>query len=205
MFNSMQGRTHLRVGLASGVAVDFFSTNLDVFSLTMNVAVAAVAALVPDLDEDGSYINKLLFSFLKKQYRSLALLCLGVLLMIAYGFLPWPLWVLLLGIYFAGVAYIPHRSLTHSLLGMAYVMGIVYLAIPDYFLAFAAGYLSHLIADAITVAGIPLFWPYPKKLGLKQLGLKVRTGQTTDIYLGRITLIFACLGYVYLLGRAFIS
>ncbi len=199
----MQGKTHLRIGLAAGVGVGF-ATSTDFLQLTATVAIAAAASLLPDIDEDGSKINKWLFSSLDRKWRSFALASLGVLLCIFWYFAKLPFWVLLTGIFAAGVAYVPHRSVTHSLLGMSYVLGVIYLANPVYLYAVAAGYFSHLVADAFTVAGVPFLWPYPKKVGFKTIGLEIRTGRETDKYLGRVTLILACVGYAYLLGKMYL-
>lgn len=200
----MQGKTHLRVGLATGVAVGF-ATSDNFLNLTVTVAIAAMASMLPDIDEDGSKINKWLFSSLNRKWRSLALASLGVLICLFWYFAQLPLWVLLTGIYCAAVAYVPHRSVTHSFVGMAYVLWVIHLALPEYLYAVAAGYFSHLLADAFTVAGVPFLWPYSKKIGMKQIGLKVRTGRETDKVLGRTTLVIACVGYVYLLGKMYIG
>ena len=78
-----------------------------------------------------------------------------------------------------------HRGWTHAPpLAIAVTAGS--LALAPYLLpnlrgvgaAFAAGYLSHLAADALTIRGIPLWWPGASKRTLHLLprGLRVRTG-----------------------------
>lgn len=63
-----------------------------------------------------------------------------------------------------------HRSLTHSFLGVVLVAVLVRTLLnlaPAYWgletitvwTAFMIGYISHLVADMLTVQGIPLFWP----------------------------------------------
>lgn len=55
-----------------------------------------------------------------------------------------------------------HRTLTHSLLGVALFMLPVWLLLGDYpnvFYALGAGYASHLVADALNTRGVPLLWP----------------------------------------------
>jgi len=57
-----------------------------------------------------------------------------------------------------------HRTITHSLLGGAAVtLPLTPLALvsPHGPLAFALGYLSHLLIDAGNKSGTPLFWPSP--------------------------------------------
>jgi inner membrane protein len=57
-----------------------------------------------------------------------------------------------------------HRTLTHSLLGLALAsLPVLPLARVDWQwpLAFAAGYLSHLLVDAANPPGVPLVYPSP--------------------------------------------
>ncbi len=54
-----------------------------------------------------------------------------------------------------------HRGLFHSLLAA----GLIYLLILKFFPAYSLycliGYLSHLLLDCLTPAGVPLLWPIP--------------------------------------------
>lgn len=59
-----------------------------------------------------------------------------------------------------------HRGFTHSLLAMFAALALFYLKVPDSWLVPAdavqgmvIGYLSHIVADMITPAGVPLLWP----------------------------------------------
>lgn len=55
-----------------------------------------------------------------------------------------------------------HRTITHSLLGLAVASAPVLplgLLSPDWPLAFALGYLSHLLIDCVNKSGAPLFFP----------------------------------------------
>jgi inner membrane protein len=55
-----------------------------------------------------------------------------------------------------------HRTLTHSLLGVAIFVALVSPVAPlsaGLFVALVAGYVSHLVADALNTKGIPLLWP----------------------------------------------
>ncbi len=70
-----------------------------------------------------------------------------------------------------------HRGITHSLLavlaclGLLAVMGLGWLAAPV-----AVGYLSHLLADALTPSGVPLLWPNRRRFTLDLL----ETGSLTE-------------------------
>ncbi|MBK4714239.1 MULTISPECIES: metal-dependent hydrolase [Tenebrionibacter/Tenebrionicola group] len=59
-----------------------------------------------------------------------------------------------------------HRGFTHSLLAVFAALALFYLKIPDSSLVPAdavqgmvLGYLSHILADMLTPAGVPLLWP----------------------------------------------
>jgi membrane-bound metal-dependent hydrolase YbcI (DUF457 family) len=78
-----------------------------------------------------------------------------------------------------------HRGWTHAppmalaLTVAAFVLGPpLFPALPGVGPAFAAGYLSHLAADALTIRGIPLWWPGRDQPSLHLLPrpLRVRTG-----------------------------
>lgn len=200
----MQGKTHFRVGIASGVALAVANSNsLDFHSMTATVLIAGAAAMIPDIDEDGSMINKFLFPKLNRKHRSFALCALGVVIVILAAVFHLPLWVTLAGVFASCVAYVPHRTVTHSLIGIAYVMLVTLLISSTYSYAVLVGYLSHLLIDAFTVAGIPLFWPSKKKISLKQMGIKIRSGGMVDIVLGRVALGLALIGYLYLIYQQF--
>src|SRR5690606_11923332 len=87
-----------------------------------------------------------------------------------------PLWVLLIAIFLGIVVFAPHRTITHSLFMVIYLGMTVHLISPEWMWVFVAGYLSHLIADALTVSGIPFLWPFPIKFSLSQIGIRIKTG-----------------------------
>ncbi|MFC7442878.1 metal-dependent hydrolase [Laceyella putida] len=198
----MEGKTHVAIGMATGVALACGAGDTgDVAALSLTVVTAAVGSLLPDIDEDGSLINNFIFPSLKRNYRSFALAAIGAVMVLFYFLKGLPAWVLWLGIYAAGVAYIPHRTATHSLLACAYVGWVTYTIAPAYTWAVVLGYLSHLIADTMTSAGVPYLWPYKKKFNLKGFGIKVKTGGAGDQLIGTVAIIVAALGFVYLVGQ----
>lgn len=112
-------------------------------SLWLLVPVALASALLPDLDHPNSLLGRRL------PWISGPLSCL-------FG----------------------HRGFTHSLLavgagiwGLAQVQapGMISGAVKD---ALIVGYLSHLLGDWLTPAGIPLFWPLRRRFRLPWLPLK---------------------------------
>ncbi|MGD6969274.1 metal-dependent hydrolase [Rossellomorea vietnamensis] len=81
-------------------------------------------------------------------------------------------WLWLFGIYIIIASLVPHRSYTHSLLGVAFFAIILYylqisIAMEGILLAGAGGYISHLIADMkwlpFNKRGVKLFLPFSRK------------------------------------------
>lgn len=59
-----------------------------------------------------------------------------------------------------------HRGFTHSLLAVSAALSFFYIKVPESALVppdvvqgMVTGYLSHILADMITPAGVPLLWP----------------------------------------------
>ena len=78
---------------------------------------------------------------------------------------------------------VEHRGLTHygvTTLGVMSVSGLLgwWLGYGDVGLAFGLGYLSHILADSLTIAGTPLLWPLQKEKNFHLLprALRIRTG-----------------------------
>lgn len=76
---------------------------------------------------------------------------------------------------------VSHRGLTHygiTALLILILSGLLgwRLGYADVGLAFGLGYLSHLLADALTVSGVPLWWPRPGLVHLLPRPLRLRTG-----------------------------
>jgi len=81
-----------------------------------------------------------------------------------------------------------HRSLSHSLLGLAISGGVIYVIIQllstfmiiDVGVVWAAtmiGQLSHLVSDTFTTAGVPWFLPIKTKFGIPPMKfLRVKVG-----------------------------
>jgi inner membrane protein len=97
-----------------------------------------------------------------------------------------------------------HRGVLHSGLLCALVFALAFFASPEpyklYALAAAAGWISHIVLDALTVSGVPLFWPIRFKLSV----LPLRTGGIIEQLLA-ILLTIALLYQGYLLLYPFID
>jgi inner membrane protein len=88
--------------------------------------------------------------------------------------------------------FISHRSISHSVLGGYILYRILLIILPillndNYIQTYLVlwsimiGFASHLLADAITKEGIPLFFPFSFKLGIPPLVfLRVKTGSWVE-------------------------
>jgi inner membrane protein len=104
-----------------------------------------------------------------KQKHMLTITGIGVLV---GGFSLEELWLILLGIYIVIASFTPHRSYTHSILGIVF-FGVIAsnleasLGIQGVFYSCFGGYISHLIADIkilpFNKRGIKLFLPLSSK------------------------------------------
>jgi len=56
-----------------------------------------------------------------------------------------------------------HRGITHTLIALVAIAAAAYQALPPIIgVVVVMGYLSHILADMVTVSGLPVFWPYKK-------------------------------------------
>ena len=163
----MLGRTHQIIGVTAGLATYLSMAQPTYGPATFAACIVAahIAALLPDIDQPAS-----------------------------------TLWRSLPGGRIAGELvnpFLQHRNLTHSLLGCFLVcVGLVALLghLPPYWnidghmvlIVSLVAYGSHLLADAVTVEGIPLLWPLGKMYGIPPRpfdGIRIVTGQWFENWL----------------------
>lgn len=93
-----------------------------------------------------------------------------------------------------------HRTLTHSLLGLALFTLAAWLLLgnyPNFFYACVAGYASHLLADSMNPRGVPLLWPLGRPFRLLPGG--VRSGGVGELAVALAATVFAgfAVSFVY--------
>ena len=150
------GRTHALAGVASLWCLQAVPNLIRPELLAPLGVLAALGALLPDLDANQSQIKHLSVAGIKPFAPS------SVLLYRTFG----------------------HRGVLHSLLGlgiatflllpMAFATG---LAVP---LAISLGYASHLATDACTKSGIPLLYPDRRRYHLLPRPLRLTTGSQAE-------------------------
>ena len=92
---------------------------------------------------------------------------------------------------FTLVRTVGHRTLTHSLLGVALFALPVWFILGGYlnlFLALVAGYASHVFADALNTRGVPLLWPMGRPFRLLPGG--IRSGGAVEVAVALLVLGF---------------
>ena len=93
---------------------------------------------------------------------------------------------------FALARIVGHRTLAHSLLGVALFALLSWLvlgAYPNLLLALVAGYASHIFADALNTRGVPLLWPLGRPMRLLPGG--IRSGGAVELVVALGVLGFA--------------
>lgn len=62
-----------------------------------------------------------------------------------------------------------HRQITHSLWPFVIILWVFSYepSTMTLILAFMIGYASHLLADLVSDSGVPLFWPFQRRVGIK--------------------------------------
>lgn len=91
-----------------------------------------------------------------------------------------------------------HRGITHSLLAVAGIAGLLFWwlqvsSLPGWALCIAIGYLSHLVADWLTPAGVPLMWPSKTKY---RSPLTVKTGGAGEVAISLLVIAGIVLSFI---------
>ena len=190
----MTGKSHMTIGLVTYASLwlqplgplhaPLLGGSRSLIALPVALALVAFGSLLPDIDHpDSSLANEKV---------------IGIPI-----FLPFS-WVV--GRIFG------HRGVTHSLLAVALLIGLGQLSqlpwAPLQSAPFEAlrfvwtdlnlgwlivwGYVGHLAADALTRAGIPLFWPLPSRFGFPPIRRLRFTTDTWPEYLVVMVLALAC-------------
>lgn len=128
----MRGTTHMVVGAAAGVLAAAY------FNEPALVGVALFAAIVPDLDASEATLKHWEITISGKGKHRV-------------GVKPFYLLSELVS------RLLPHRSLLHSLWAAVILSLVTLFAGWAIALAFFLGYLSHLLLDSLSPAGVPLF------------------------------------------------
>mgnify|MGYP001444752114 CR=1 FL=1 len=171
----MTGTTHLMVGAVAGAVVA--AVEPSGWPKEAVIGMAALSATFPDLDTERSLVHWLFMRKVDPKMRRVIIGAAGLGLMLlarfSQGFL-------LAGLFLLLSSVLPHRTFTHSLLGLGMITWTTYLLAPELAPAVFAGYLSHLAADSMTPHGVPWLWPHRRCYRIAQ----IPTGSGMDHFLG---------------------
>ncbi len=200
------GKTHMAIGIGVGLGLGAaipISVSF-AWQLGLTVAFTTIGALAPDLDiadneleELGRQEGRFVARSLRRAGRHAG--CLVELASDAVGAVAWLAGEIISRLV-EGVAWIvqrftTHRGLTHSLIAAIYIVVLaVSLSVllttsrnPWWGLAWSAGWLSHLLADALTLSGLKLLQPWSQqRYWLAPRPLRFRVGTWPDAALGTV-------------------
>jgi inner membrane protein len=161
----MVGRSHLQVGLTAGVILDsimhisgppLIGTDHITLALVIDKVLfylmVGFGALLPDIDNARSTLGRKL-GWISKEiqnkfgHRTLFHSFLGLIIGSAIALV---LQLLITNLLFSRGYTVPARVISSS--------HIVFIAV-------LFGCIMHIAADALTIEGVPLFWPYKKNFG----------------------------------------
>ncbi len=150
----MTWRSHLMGGLASITILPFA---LDSTSFVLACIFAVLGSLLPDLDAQQSKLSN-------SQIRGIAPLKVASLLLNKR---------------------LGHRGAFHSVLALLLVAVVLGLPLALFLDPFACvglvlGFASHLLLDACTRSGVPLWWPDTTRVHLLPRALRVTTGSLAE-------------------------
>lgn len=200
------GKTHMAIGVGVGLALGARLPVSTAFpwQLGLTVGLAALGALAPDLDIADNELEELgrneaglaarrirrigrkggcLLGFVASAI-ALVVRSIGEVISLLVEAIAWTI-----------QRFTSHRGLTHSLL-VAIVLTLVALNLSIFLtvsqtawwgVAWGAGYLSHLVADALTFSGIKLLQPFSEqRFWLAPRPFRFRVGTWPDALLGTI-------------------
>ncbi|HEY1074634.1 MAG TPA: metal-dependent hydrolase [Patescibacteria group bacterium] len=180
----MTDKTHQMIGLTAATAI-FLTTNPTPVTVSIAASViigSFIGSLAPDIDQPTASLWRNIP--LGGVWGRIVAECLG-----------------------------GHRNLSHSILGtflFALLMNWLVQFIPPgwgldshlVFSSFLIGFIAHLVADSVTVMGIPLLWPFGRNMGFPPYpfdGIRIITGKWFEnlVILPLVTLSFIALVISY--------
>ncbi|MDQ5851811.1 MAG: metal-dependent hydrolase [Chloroflexota bacterium] len=200
------GKTHMAIGVGLGLALSAALPISSAFpwQFGLTVTLATVGALAPDLDIADNELEELGRSQGRHVARRLRRAgrragCVWVFITHVAGAFLWlageMISRLVEGVGFCIQRTTTHRGLTHSLvvtLAVVAVSTVLSIALTPghtawWGVAWSAGYISHLLADALTLSGLKLLQPWSqRRYWLVPRTLRFRVGTWPDALLGSV-------------------
>lgn len=197
----MKGKSHAIAGAATGVAVmSYFQVNA-----VVAISTSILGAMIVDIDEEHSTINKWLFPVSMK-YRLIFKLLIGaILIALPFDFSKYIGGIFILSILSCKVRYRLsifegikeqkfHRTIFHDPIigGLLFVIPMYMLKLSEsWTLPYIYGLASHYILDMFTDYGLPLYLSKGRRL---RFPMTYRSGNNSAEYIILCTYILVVLG-----------
>lgn len=209
----MTGKTHKEIGFAVGAAMVYYAVAVDQPLYALGMVAAPVGAMLPDIDHNNSQMGRdraFIMAVIKKCAHALSVI--GAVAVAVCSLLASTEGVrLAAALLAAGLVgsvslsdfmkekfpfFAKHRGIMHTAL-LVVVFGVFAVKSDSEWLqvlmtGLGLGYLSHLVADSLTVTGCPLAWPISKEC---ISFAKIRTGTKME-YVGALVMNILILVYV---------
>lgn len=194
----MNGKTHKFIGIIAGGAAAYYGVAVQNEPMHMFYVIAVpIGAMLADIDHDNSKLGKSrknIMTALSSLFGSLAIVAVTFFLIDAYtdkdkSFLQAILTVCMVALPFflltalSKIKFIKehlrfmvkHRGLMHTLILPGFLFAATYFISEPTFkiliTGLTIGYITHLLADMLTVRGCPVLFPFSKK-NIKFLNIK---------------------------------
>lgn len=178
----MQGKTHFTVGMATALLATQPAT---ISGILASIAAGGIGGKLPDVDLKTSDIN------CEEVYNSIIdLLFISTIILIDYfvgnGICQYiidnwgpRIWAGLIGFIVLLIVSIisPHRSFTHSFIGIVLYGVAMYLFCKPIVLPFLVGYVSHIFLDLFNKKGMTLFFPFKHRFCLNMRDSKDKASE----------------------------
>lgn len=179
----MRGTTHKAIGTVVGASIVIFAVKSEQPMLALGAVTAPFGAMLPDIDHDRSKLGsqrKVVVNLINKAILGAFVALLGLAVMVGYIKGAAGLMVmkeLLMAIPVCAACLVAnsdkmrekfkflhkHRGIMHTLLVPIFLFIGAFSFHIDWLeslcVGLALGYLSHLMADCLTVSGCPIAWP----------------------------------------------
>jgi membrane-bound metal-dependent hydrolase YbcI (DUF457 family) len=179
----MRGRHHAVCGAAIAAPVLLYLTQGSIGAVVVGVPVAALGAMLPDIDARRFALQGEIWRGWKRLARTawargpfgapfaLAAIVTGGIIAGLLGTLSWLV-----------RRVVSHRGFTHTFICAA-LIGLLSLWAGERLIgswvpgaALVVGYLSHLVTDAMTYRGVDMLWPVPVTIHVLPPGLRFGNG-----------------------------
>lgn len=227
----MMGAQHKVVGIGFGVATAIYMAEYLQRPGPAMVALggSVIGCMLPDIDHDRSKIGskrKVVTNIASRVTTTIVvvgiIVCAALIFAISYGLVnsninPATLLTGLVGLiaFMLARAFLSkseavkwmthHRGLMHTLVPPALIfmlsMSSDFSYWQGFFIGMTIGYLSHLLADSITVEGCPLLWPFTKKN--IHIIFKLKTKDKSTWIAAYILAVLPCVIMYFLTGGGF--